>query len=361
MAPVGDLRRLLRDLLLRTALLATAWSLCAAHAAAGGRVLLAGPDWQPRTELSALLRPGGKESPLLLVLARGDAPACAWPGWRSETATLADLPEGGADEEQERALAERIGRADALLLDGGSWLAWWQRCLPRKQPGRILRALQEARSRGVLVCARGDAARFVGGGLVLPDETGREMKNRQAQERAWIVAGHLLATPLCIEYEDAADHGAGRVFDAVARELRTAGTRELERAFVVARDGALLVDDEAGALAALDRAALRLGFEHLRKLGADRMDQIALDVLAPARIDAGLLASARTERWHEWSKPCAAPGSSSPCDAPSTDMALATLLDALASGDAARHADRQGELLRAKGSRSASWTRRAAR
>lgn len=355
---MAGLAFVLHPLLRRLAPLAACLALCADPASAGGRVLLGGPEWQPAAELCAALRPAAKEEPRLLVLAFGELRACEWPGWRVEREVLAALPEAGADETLERALAARVARADALLLDGGAWLDWWRRLLPGKRPGTLLRAIAEAQARGTLVCARGEAARFAGGGLVLPDEVGREMKNKLAQQRAWIVPGHLLATPLCVEFEDAAGRGAGRVLDAVARELLVAGTRELERAFVVAHDGALLVDDEARALLALDRAALRLGFEHLRKQGADRLDQLALDVVAAAKPDAELLASARAARWQAWTRPAPAPGAAEAPAAETTDMALATLLLALETGAAARHADSRGELRHAAGSRAACWTRR---
>ncbi|MEY2745506.1 MAG: hypothetical protein RL112_548 [Planctomycetota bacterium] len=249
--------------------------------------MLAGPEWRPDAALAQAMRPSAEREPLLLVLHLAEDPRLAMDGWRVAARGLA-RPKEESDERQappgealERALAAEVLAADAIALQGGAWVDWWRRLVPGDKPSRVLAALREARARGATLLAFDDAAVFVVGGLVPPDEVGRVARNKAAKDRAWIVAGHASGDSLLLECEGRLGRGSSRVLDAVARELRLAGGREAQRAFVLEKDGALVVDGERGRLAPIARHALRLGFERARKSATKSLDDIECGLLPP--------------------------------------------------------------------------------
>jgi hypothetical protein len=268
------LGRVVRLALLGCALLA----LVPAARAQSGKLVLAGSAWRPDAGLLRALRPPATPEPLLVVLHLDEDPRLAWEGWRVSTRALAAKvePDGAMlfDEAAERVLAAQALAADAIVLHGGAWIDWWRRLFHGKKPGRVLTALREAHLRGVALVAFDDAATFLVGGLVPPEEVGRAPRSTSAAGRAWIVEGSLGAGSLVLECEGRAGRGPSRVFDAISRELRLAGSLETRRAWVLARDGALVLDPGRRRLAPLERPLLRLGFERARKSATKSLDEV---------------------------------------------------------------------------------------
>lgn len=314
------------------------------------RLIVAGPDWRPSAELQAVwLRRTPSNG---CSLSFGDSEPLELNGVRLSVHTLAGTPENPWNEARERELTQRLEQAELIELHGGTWLAWWQHCLPDKKPSRLLQTLHAAQQRGALLIARGEAARFAAGGIVMPDETGRYMRGPQAQTRPWCLAGYLVDVPLLLEYEDQSDdsRGAGRVLYAAARELRLAGGREVERAWVVQRAGAVALDQGGTHALVLDLPVLRLGFESMRKASTREMSDVTLTVLEPA--------APREPAWQAWLTRPASQGLAvaMPQPAPvAQDMRMQTLLSALRSPPASVHADRYGVMERCAGSSVVRW------
>ena len=363
-------------------LLAACATLCliGSATAQAGRVVLAGKDWRPDAELAQAMRPIERREPLLVVLHREEDPRVALAGWRIATRDL--TPVAGTDGANsvdaldataERALASEVLAADAIALHGGEWIDWWRCLSPDKRPSRILVALREAHARGATVLAFDRAATFVAGGLVLPEEVGREPKNTAARGRAWIVAGNVGDEALLVECEGDRGRGAGGVLDAVSRELRLAGGFEAQGAWVLARDGALVVDFERRRIAPLARAALRLCFERARKSATKSLAEVEC-TLHVARAEPRSWWRARVHP--AWSAMAASRRIDLPCSmaagtpdeerAATRALDLATIFATLERGAAAEHSDAAGTLhilpsgVDEQGARRAlaRWTRR---
>jgi|GEM_PF-1824153 len=363
-------------------LLAACATLCliGSATAQAGRVVLAGKDWRPDAELAQAMRPIERREPRLVVLHRAEDPRLALAGWRIATRDLTPVAgTDGADSvdaldaTKERALAAEVLAADAIALHGGEWTDWWRCLSPDKRPSRILVALREAHARGATVLAFDRAATFVAGGLVLPEEVGREPKNTAARGRAWIVAGNVGDEALLVECEGDRGRGAGGVLDAVSRELRLAGGFEAQGAWVLARDGALVVDFERRRIAPLARAALRLCFERARKSATKSLAEVEC-TLHVARAEPQSWWRARVHP--AWSAMAASRRIDLPCSmaagtpdeerAATRALDLATICATLERGAAAEHSDAAGTLhilpsgVDEQGARRAlaRWTRR---
>lgn len=328
------------------------------------RLIVAGPDWRPSAELQACWRRNA--APSGCSLSFGDSTALELSGGQLKPCSLAETPNNPWSEAREREVAQLVAQAELIELHGGTWLGWWQRCLPDKKPSRLLQALRAAQERGVLIIARGEAARFAAGGIVRPEDVGRLMRGPQAQERPWCVAGYLAEVPVLLEYEDADSRGVGRVLYAAARELRLHGGREVERAWVVQRAGAIALDLSSERALVLDLPVLRIGLEAMRKVSSLEMKDVALTVLeAPAFRDtvwrgerAETVPDAAPDSWQAWlTQPRALglAGTLTQPAPPAQDMRVQTLLRALREPTASVHSDRYGSVDRGAGANVVRW------
>ncbi|MCA8981236.1 MAG: hypothetical protein KDC14_14495, partial [Planctomycetes bacterium] len=160
----------------RTLLRCLAFLACASFAAAQGR-LVAIPEAEPSPALVEAVRVALdlKSEPLRLHLGE-TAP---------EGAVLLDPREGAW--RWDRALAERMVDAEALVLSGGSFLEWYDALLADGRRMRFTSGLFEALRHGTHVIGYGGAAAFLSRGTSIPraELDGRaDSRRRNPRERA---------------------------------------------------------------------------------------------------------------------------------------------------------------------------------